>query len=41
MLYFAGAIVAVVRVRWYAHVGFPALLAALAAAALALRLLTW
>lgn len=34
VLYFAGAIVAVARVRWYSHIPFPAALLALAAGAL-------
>lgn len=36
VLYFAGAVVAVLRARWYAHVPFPLVYAAPVVAALAL-----
>ncbi|MVO88455.1 DoxX family protein [Streptomyces sp. p1417] len=38
VLYFAGAVVAVVRARWYAHVPFPLVYAAPVAGALVLGL---
>ena len=40
ILYFAGAVVTVVRARWWAHY-YPLVYLALAAATLTLRLATW
>ncbi|MFL5578553.1 MAG: DoxX family protein [Gemmatimonadaceae bacterium] len=38
VVYFVGAIVTVVRARWYSHLGYPALFLLPAAASLVLRL---
>jgi hypothetical protein len=38
VLYFAAAVVTVMRARWYSHVRYPAMFLVLAVAALALRL---
>ena len=40
VLFFVGAVVTVVKARWWAHV-YPVVFLALAAASLALRLATW
>ena len=37
LLYFAGAVVTVIRARWYAHVAFPLMYMAPVAAAVALK----